>query len=96
VSQYGPRHAAYDLKKLRAKNMVQRVGHSRRYEATPSGLKAMAALVVLRNHVIQPLLASTMGRIAARGAQNPTPMDQCYASLRTHMQDLLHQLGVVA
>jgi hypothetical protein len=94
VSQYGPRHAAYDLKKLRAKNMVQRVGHSRRYEATPSGLKAMAALVALRNHVIQPLLASTMGRIASRGAHNPTPMDQCYASLRTHMQDLLHQLGV--
>jgi len=95
-SQYGSRHAAYDLKKLRAKNMVQRVAHSRRYEATPSGLKAMAALVVLRHHVIQPLLASTINRVPSRGAQHPTPLDQCYASLRMHMQDLLHQLGVAA
>src|SRR2546426_6746789 len=70
-SQYGPRHAAYDLKKLRAKNMVQRVGRSRRYQATPSGLKAMAALVALRNHVIKPLLARTMNAIPSRGAQNP-------------------------
>ena len=95
-SQYNPRHAAYDLKKLRAKNMVQRVGRSRRYEATPSGLKAMAALIAMRDHVIRPLLASTMNRITSRGTQNPTPLDQCYASLRTHMQDLLQQLGVVA
>jgi hypothetical protein len=95
-SQYGPRHAAYDLKKLRAKNMVQRVGRSRRYEATPSGLKAMAALVALRDHVIQPLLASTMNRAPSRGAHNPTSLDHCYASLRTHMLDLLQQLGVAA
>jgi hypothetical protein len=95
-SQYGPRHAAYDLKKLRAKNMIQRVGRSRRYEATPSGLKAIAALVTLRYHIIKPLLASMMNRTPSRGAQNPTPLDHCYASLRTHMQDLLLQLGVAA
>ena len=93
---YGPRRAAYDLKKLRAKNMVRRIGHSRRYEATPSGLRAMAALVALRNHVIQPLLASSMNRMPSRGALNPTPLDQCYTALRTHMQDLLQQLGMAA
>jgi len=96
LSQYGPRRAAYDLKKLRAKNMVQRIGKSRRYEATAYGLKAMAALVVLRHHVIQPLLASAIDRTPSRGAQNPTPLDQCYASLRTHMKDLLQQLGMAA
>jgi hypothetical protein len=31
--QYGPRHAAYDLKKLRGKQIVRRIGHTRRYEA---------------------------------------------------------------
>lgn len=95
-SQYGPRHAAYDLKKLRAKNMVQRVGRSRRYEATASGLRALAALVALRHHVIQPLLASTMNQMPSRGAHNPTRLDLCYDSLRTHMHDLLQRLGVAA
>jgi hypothetical protein len=30
-SQYGPRHAAYDLKKLRGKHIVCRIGQTRRY-----------------------------------------------------------------
>jgi hypothetical protein len=76
--------------------MVQRVGRSRRYEATSSGLRALAALVALRHHVIQPLLASTMNQMPSRGAHNPTRLDLCYASLRTHMQDLLQQLGAAA
>jgi hypothetical protein len=29
-SRYGPRHAAYDLKKLRGKQIVCRIGHTRR------------------------------------------------------------------
>ena len=32
-SQYGPRRAAYDLRKLRAKNMVHRIGKGRRYDS---------------------------------------------------------------
>jgi len=32
-SDYGPRRAAYDLKKLRAKNIVHRIGQTRRYES---------------------------------------------------------------
>src|SRR5262249_29404487 len=46
---YGPRHAAYDLKKLRGKHIVCRIGHTRRYEPLANGLRAMTALVVLRN-----------------------------------------------
>jgi len=32
---YGPRQAAYDLKKLRGKHIVRRMGHTRRYEPLP-------------------------------------------------------------
>jgi hypothetical protein len=42
-SHYGPRQAAYDLKKLRGKQIVRRIGHTRRYEPLPSGLRAMTA-----------------------------------------------------
>jgi hypothetical protein len=48
-SQYGPRRAAYDLKKLRAKQIVRRIAQTRRYESTASGLRVIVALVVLRN-----------------------------------------------
>jgi hypothetical protein len=32
-SEYGPRRAAYDIKKLRAKGIVSKIGKSRRYES---------------------------------------------------------------
>src|SRR5215468_4822579 len=35
--QYGPRHAAYDLKKLRGKQIVQRIGRTRRYQTPRLG-----------------------------------------------------------
>ena len=56
---YQSRQAAYDLKKLRGKELVSKIGNSRRYRPTPTGLKAMAALMVLRDKVIMPLLAAS-------------------------------------
>jgi hypothetical protein len=43
-SAYGARRAAYDIKRLRGKSMVPKIGASRRYEALPEGLRAMTAL----------------------------------------------------
>lgn len=58
-SAYGPRRAAYDLKKLRGKGLVRKIGTSRRYDSEPAGLRAMTALVVLREKVIRPLHAAS-------------------------------------
>ena len=72
---YGPRHAAYDLKKLRGKQIVRRIGNTRRYEPLPTGLRAMTALLVLRNKAIKPLLAAARPLHPARGTHNPKPID---------------------
>jgi hypothetical protein len=67
-SDYGPRRAAYDLKKLRAKNIAQRIGQTRRYESTASGLRAMVALVVLKKQSHKALVSrrSTPAQITRR------------------------------
>ena len=46
--EYGARRAAYDIKKLRGKGMVEKIGKSRRYQPVREGLRAITALVVLR------------------------------------------------
>ena len=85
-----------DLKKLRAKNIVQRIGQTRRYESTASGLRAMVALVVLRNKAIKPLLAAAQRRRKSRGAQNPRPIDRHYETIRMAMQGVFNELGLAA
>src|SRR6201987_2175319 len=95
-SDYGPLRGAYDLKKLRAKNIVQRIAQTRRYESTASGLRAMVALVVLRNKALKPLLAAAQRRRKSRGAQNPRPIDRHYETIRVAMQGVFDELGLAA
>ena len=95
-SAYGPRRAAYDLKKLRGKGMVRKIGTSRRYEPEPAGLRAMTALVVLREKVIRPLLAARQRPESQIKPNHPTPVDHHYENLRGGMRDLFTALGMVA
>ena len=96
ASSFTARRAAYDLTKFRGKQLVRRIDGTRRYEPVASGLKTLAALIVLRHHVIKPLLAAAEQTAPARGAQHPTALDQHYAALRNGMQGVFHELGIAA
>jgi hypothetical protein len=93
---YQSRQAAYDLKKLRGKGLVRRLGNTRNYEPTSTGLRAMTALLILRDKVIKPLLTASMERHPTHGAQNPTPLDNHYEAIRVGMQAVFRQLGLAA
>ena len=94
--EYGPRRAAYDLKKLRGKQIVRRIAKSQRYEPIPDGLKTMTALIVLRNKAIKPLLAAAQRLRRPRRAQNQTPLDTHYETIRVAMEGVFQELGVAA
>jgi hypothetical protein len=95
-AEYSPRHAAYDLKKLRAKQLITKMGRSRRYELCPASLRAIAALQILREQVIRPVLAGVHN--ACRQAQpilSPA-LDRHYERLRLDMQPVFEELGLAA
>ncbi len=96
ASSYTARRAAYDLKKFRGKQLVRRIDRTRRYEPVASGLKTLATLIVLRDHVIKPLLAAAEQTAPARGAQHPTALDRHYAALRNGMHGVFQELGIAA
>jgi hypothetical protein len=54
---YTIRQAAYDLRKLRGKQLADKLGRTRRYHIPPDAVRAIIALVTLRDHVIAPILA---------------------------------------
>jgi len=59
----------------------------------------MTALLVLRDKVIQPLLAASMETRPSRGAQNPRPLDQYSENsetIRVGMQGVFRELGIAA
>jgi hypothetical protein len=95
-TSYAVRQAAYDLKKLRGKRLVVKDAAARRYRATPEGLRAMTALVVLRDHVIKPLLAGVRTPRMGRKPATWTRIDRHYETLRLDMRALFRDLGVAA
>jgi hypothetical protein len=95
-SNYQAWQAAYDLKKLRGKDMVRRIGTTPRYEPTSAGLKALAALLVLRDKIIKPLLAASLETSPTRGSQNPRPLDNHYEVIGAGMKGVFRELGLAA
>ena len=55
----------------------------------PKGLRAIIALVVLRNKAIQPLLAAAQDLRPLRGAQNPSALDTHCDTIRTAMRGII-------
>ena len=75
---------------------MRKIGASRRYETLHEGLRALTALVVLREKPIRPLLATSTRPEPHSKLSNPMPLDQHYETLRAGMRGFLIELGVAA
>jgi hypothetical protein len=95
-ADYTTRQAAYDLKKLRGKHLVVKPGRSRRYHAPPDALRAITALLVLRDQVIKPILAGIRVPTRGRKPETWTRTDQHYETLRRDMKALFSDVGIAA
>lgn len=93
---YGTRQAAYDLKKVRAKRLVEMVPATRRYRVPPAATRTLAALVILREKVLKPILAGTSTRKVGRKPKNWSPLDAHYETIRRDMHVLFNDLGLTA
>ena len=96
LDEYGPTRAAYDLRKLRGKQVIVKIGKSRRYETVSEGLRAMTATLVLREHVIKPVLASVSQSETPLKPDLTLSLDDNYQALRQGMNNLLANLGLAA
>jgi DNA-binding transcriptional ArsR family regulator len=95
-TDYTRRQASYDLKKLRAKGLVERVHNSRHYTCPPESLRILSAVTVLREHVFKPLLAGLTTHRHAPARENPDSIDEHYAGIREEMEKLFHAVGLAA
>jgi len=75
---------------------VEKIDSSHRYRPYPQGIRAMTALVVLREKILKPLLASSCPRKRRPKLKNPTIFDTHYERLQTDMQHLFKDLGLAA
>ncbi len=91
---YTIRQGAYDLRKLRGKNLTVKPARTRRYHTPPDAARTIAALLTLRDQVIGPILAGVRSPRRGRKPAIWTRVDRDYETLRIDMQTLFHDLGI--
>jgi hypothetical protein len=91
---YTTRQAAYDLRKLRGKQLVDKPGRTRRYHVPPPAARTISALLTLRDHVIAPILAGIRSPRMGRKPKIWTAADRDYETLRIGMQTLFRHVGI--
>lgn len=93
-NDYTVRQAAYDLRKLRAKKLVVKIGRSRRYTVPADAARTMTALLVLREHVLGPIMAGCRVPMRGRRPNTWTAVDQHYEAIRRDMVALFAEIGL--
>lgn len=96
MAHYAARKAAYDLSKLRAKALVVRIAKTRRYRIRRTGIRTLAALLILREKVLKPILAGLAHPKRGRPPKNLHPLDLHYQNLQREMLSTLRDLKLAA
>jgi hypothetical protein len=91
---YTTRQAAYDLRKLRGKQLIDKPGRTRRYHVPPHAARTITALLTLRDHVIAPILAGVRSPRMGRKPKIWTAVDRDYETLRIGMHTLFRHVGI--
>ena len=95
-STYDARRAAYDIKKLRGKDLLSKVPQSRRYSLPQQAVPTIAALVIIREKLLRPILAGIRKPTIGHKPRNCTPIDQHYENMRQDMLTLMQDLRIAA
>jgi hypothetical protein len=96
MADYTSRQAAYDLRKLRGKQIAQRVDRTRRYRLNPSGVRVLAGLLILREKVVKPVLTGVQHPKRGRPPKTVSPLDVHYQNLQKEMLATLRMLKLAA
>ena len=79
-----------------ARGRDRRCSNTRRYEASPYGLRMISGLMLLREKVLGPLLSAALSTEISPEVPHPSKSDQHFEVIRQHMQGVFRQLGLAA
>lgn len=92
-TQYSPAALRYDLRKLRAHGLIERIPHSHRYRLSAKGQKVAILMTLLRKRIYGPLAASAFVHKPAAEPLPPTPIEKAYRKADQALEELVQLLA---
>lgn len=99
ASNYSLSSLRYDLSKLRAKKLVERLPHSRRYRLLPSGYSVSLVFLKLFERIYAPLTAGLLRPFAGDRKvqqQRRSQIDRLYQRVADDLDELMQAVGLKA
>jgi len=97
VEQYKLNSLRYDLSKLRAKGLVEKIPHSRRYQMTATGYRLSVVYLKVFEKLYAPLTAAVIHPCSndqRLPLQRTAPLDQLYLAVKQALDNLVHEIGL--
>jgi hypothetical protein len=97
TSEYSLASLRYDLSKLRAKSLIEKLPHSRRYRLMPCGYSVSLVFLKLFERIYAPLTAGLLSPV--RGdrrlqQQKRSQIDRLYQRVTDDLDKLIHAVGL--
>jgi DNA-binding transcriptional ArsR family regulator len=99
LSQYRLSSLRYDLSKLRAKGLVEKIPGSRRYRLLPQGYSICVVFLKLFERIYAPLTAGLLRPFSPDSNLQETrrsQLDRLYARVLSSLEELLVAVGLKA
>jgi len=96
TKSYSPRNAAYDLRKLRGKGLIERIGKTTKYRTTKKGMGTIIALLALTQKTIPAVLSSINKEELSESPEKLSNIDKSIIAVRNEIKAIYQQYGLAA
>ena len=98
-SEYKLNSLRYELAKLRAKGLVEKIAHSHRYRLLPKGYRLCVVYLKLFEKICAPLTAGLLQPLPTEAKMDPqklTQLDRLYLAVSKALDNLMEGVGLKA
>jgi hypothetical protein len=94
AKDYTPAKAAYDIRKLRGKGLVEKAGKSRKYKTTKKGMGTIIAVLAATQKTIPTILSSLNKDTIADAPEELMNVDKIFLNINKEINEILQIYGI--
>jgi hypothetical protein len=91
ATNYTPAKAAYDIRKLRGKGLVEKIGKSRKYKTTKKGMDTIIAILSLTQKTMPTIFSAINKNTMSDAPEEMQNLDKLFLNIRRDIIEI-HQI----
>lgn len=93
-SAYTPAKAAYDLRKLRGKALVEKIGNGRKYKTTKKGIETVVGILSITQKILPTILSSINKTVLSGNPEEMNELDNHYIKIKDEINAIYQFYGI--